>query len=273
MAEALHDRRRVPWLTDAIAVERSARQRLRHQWRRQDDDFDVAFGVDAAGCQPIAQFIVVARIGMDHGEARPSLRNRSDGRRKGRAIRGCVQGLAGAMIEHPRPERVRHRDGVAAEPQRHRRDRARGQRGEVEIAGDRHRRQHMRDLEMTDREPVTDIRPRAFARELERHPLVFREPLAFATTTIALSSSGMKPAVISCALSWPSWAEQARRGDEALGDLGELAVLVHRRLAHEAISLLFAQIARAHEMPLARSMSLRPSSSPRASSSSRVSLA
>ena len=177
MAEPLHDRRRVPWLANAIAVERSARQRLRHQRRRQDDDFDVAFGVDAAGGEPVAQFVVVARIGMDDGEARSPLRNRSDGRRKGCAVRGCVQGLAGAMIEHPRPERVRHRDGVAAQPERHRRDRARRQRGEAEIAGDRHRRQHMRDLEMPDREPVTDIRPRAFARELERDALVFREAL------------------------------------------------------------------------------------------------
>jgi hypothetical protein len=35
----------------------------------------------------------------------------------------------------------------------------------------------MRDLEMPDRKPVADIRPRAFARELERDALVFRESL------------------------------------------------------------------------------------------------
>src|SRR5581483_6051711 len=64
-----------------------------------------------------------------------------------------------------------------SEPERHRRDGARGEGGEPEIAGNRHRREHVRDLEMPDREPVADIGPGRLAREHKIEAFFFGEAL------------------------------------------------------------------------------------------------
>jgi hypothetical protein len=51
------------------------------------------------------------------------------------------------------------RDGVAPAPKGERGEAAVRIRAEAELGGDRHRAQHMGDVELTEGEPVADVRP------------------------------------------------------------------------------------------------------------------
>jgi hypothetical protein len=75
------------------------------------------------------------------------------------------------MRHHRRPDRIRNGDRIAAEAERHRRDGAGGERRQAEIAGNRHRRQHVRHIEMADGEPVADIGPGGLPHQRQRNAL------------------------------------------------------------------------------------------------------
>ena len=179
-AEAKRNSCSVPWLTNAIALDRTRAECIGHEWGREDYDLDVAVGIDAARCKPVAQLVVMPRMGMDHREAdwASALARscREGGLQRVTGHEGIEIGSR-TMRLHLGPQRVRHRDGVAAKAERHRRDCSRSERRQSEIAGNRHRRQHVRDLEMPDGEPVANIGPGGFAHERKIHALLLGEAL------------------------------------------------------------------------------------------------
>lgn len=78
----------------------------------------------------------------------------------------CRRGIEianGAMLVHSPPERVGDGHRVAAEAECHRHDGPSGEWCQAKVAGDRHRTQHVSDVEMTDSQTVPDVCPGAFA--------------------------------------------------------------------------------------------------------------
>ena len=119
-------RRRVPGLADAVAVDAAGAERIGHQRRRHDDDLDVAVGIDAAGGEPVAQLVVVARNADERPQSaavRQAVLARSSMHRLQRRAGACGSrsGRAPALAIVC-PEGVRNGHRVAAKPERHRRD-------------------------------------------------------------------------------------------------------------------------------------------------------
>ena len=120
----------------------------------------------------------MARMGMHDAEAqrRPARRLavHHDGRQRcpggsGVEIRGRI------LRQHLVPKVARDGHRIAAQAKRHRRYGARGERCQAQIAGDRHRCQHMRDVEMADGEPIADACPGILPGENEVDAFVGRE--------------------------------------------------------------------------------------------------
>ena len=121
------DRRAVPGLADAIAVDTAGGECVGHQRRRQDDDLDRPVRIDAARGEPIAQLVIVPRMRVDHAEAQFA-RRAVDHLRERPAHRARGEIIGGARRLHALPEVTAHRHRIAAKPQRHRRHRRHGDR-------------------------------------------------------------------------------------------------------------------------------------------------
>jgi len=77
---------------------------------------------------------------------------------RGTGARRIEIGL-GAVRRHAVPDGVGDGDAIAAEPERERHDRLRSERRQPEIAGERHRPEHMREIEVADGDAVADVGP------------------------------------------------------------------------------------------------------------------
>src|ERR1700680_530772 len=91
---------------------------------------------------------------------------------------------------------------------------------------------------------------RTFDQEISRtsstsRPSAAVKPRSTATIKAAASHSGMKPM-----RNRSRSSQQLRGGDHRLGDLGDLAILVHRRFAQQRIGVLFRDLLHLHENAL-----------------------
>ena len=117
---------------------------------------------------------------------------------------------------------------------------ARGERRQAELAGDRHRRQHVRHIEMPDREPVADIGPGGLAHSGEVDALRRGKALLLGHDQQgAVEQRHEAGGDLMCAgiAQSSSRSKQSGGRDQALRDVGDLAVLVHRRLAQQRVGL------------------------------------
>ena len=88
-----------------------------------------------------------------------------------------IEVVLGPLARHRSPEGGGNRHGIAAEAERHGHDHLRRRGAEAEIAGDRHRRKDMGDIEVADCKPVADRCPGALAHQREFDRLCFGKAL------------------------------------------------------------------------------------------------
>ena len=178
LPHALRRRQAVPGLTDTEAIQRTAGQLRRHQRRRHGAHLDVAVRIDAARRQPVAQQIAMRRERMHAGQLEQRLtallalahmrRQRlRDLQRTGEVV---------AVLAEGGHQRARQRDGVAAQIERHGTDHRRGAAIQAQSRGQRHQRQHLRTLQHTGLQVITQRRPRGLPLECHRQPLLAEKP-------------------------------------------------------------------------------------------------
>ena len=134
-------------------------------------------GIDIRRGKPVAQFVGVTGKRMHHAE--PQRRSGTIAAPGNRFRQGNVPVEAGSPFRSDprsaisRQSAVDHRDGIAAEPQDHRGQHGNREACQVQTCGNRHRREHVRNIEMTDGDPVANIGPGRFAHQLQRDPFFF----------------------------------------------------------------------------------------------------
>ena len=165
----------VPRLADAVAVDRATREMRHHVRRRHHRKAHVAIRIDAARSEPQAQQVIVRGVGEDRrqrdGRAALARAASDDGgqgagieRRAGRAM---VADMLGRSVLDLPPQRVRQRDRVAVQMQRHRRDHRDVDAVDAQRGRERHRREHVGRVEQADRELVADVGPGDFAEQFD----------------------------------------------------------------------------------------------------------
>ena len=139
-------------------------QPLHHLRRRHHHEANVAVGVDAARGQPVAQQVGVVGCRVDGGE-RERIGARRAPPRDDLRQRLHAHRLTGRRGLHVPVKVVGHRDGVAAEPQAQRRNQPLRHTLHAQRAGQSHRRQQMRAIEVPDRQLVAQRCPRRLPRQ------------------------------------------------------------------------------------------------------------
>lgn len=151
---------------------------------------------------------------------------------------------------HPLEQAGAYRDRVSAEPHRHRHDDLQRQWRQAQFEGDWHWRQHVCGLELTDRHAVADIGPGGFAQKRQRDIFLLREAtFARSDENGAVGQRNEARGNLGHGHLFPLPKHVCRK-HEALRDIADLAVLVHRGLAQQGVGLVLAQSTRAHQEPL-----------------------
>src|SRR3546814_8954231 len=76
--DAGRHRQRVPRVADAEAVDLAGGQGIDHERRRYHHQPDIAVGMNAAGGEPVAQFVIVTGKREDHAEGQKSEEHTSE---------------------------------------------------------------------------------------------------------------------------------------------------------------------------------------------------
>ena len=158
----------VPGFTHAEAIDLAAAQRIDQQRRRQHHQPDVVIRVDAAGDEPVAQLVVVARERKHHRQRQLGLASR--GARLEHAAQhpgatGSVHVLGSTCSLHLLPQRPGERDGIAAKPEGDGSDQRSIELARAHILRHEHGTQNMCGVKMTDGQTVADVGPGRFANQ------------------------------------------------------------------------------------------------------------
>ena len=166
-AGAFADGEGVPGFAGAVAVDGAGDEVAEHLGGRDDDDTDVAFGVDAGGEQPVAEEQVVGRV----------VENDTEGQGLARGAVLHVGTERGGVPDAGVPQGAGEGEGVAVEVEDESGEDRGGRAAEAELGGPEHRGGRVGGVEFAVDNFFADGGPADFAAEFDAQAMAGEEVL------------------------------------------------------------------------------------------------